>query len=206
MFEKFTQAARRLIFLARSEAVRTGSVYMGAEHFVLALLKEKDSVILRLLTANDAESLLRDLEARVGTGSREDQKDLPLSPDMKRALAHGAEAASQFGDQHITEEHLLIGLLRVEDAPVTQILMKYQVSEDRVAMAATQTSIQSSSSSASQIDGRVQVTESRRHFEGYNFKVIERIQMKADQSVITYSQEIQGPKKHYRFEVDFDID
>jgi len=42
--------------------------------------------------------------------------DLPLSNECKRVLAYAAEEAERLGHKHIGTEHLLLGLLREENA------------------------------------------------------------------------------------------
>ena len=44
MFEKFTEKAKRILFLARYEASQQGAKTIGSEHLLLGLLKEGDEV------------------------------------------------------------------------------------------------------------------------------------------------------------------
>ena len=56
MFERYTEAARHLIFRARNEAAQSGSPGIETEHLLLALLKEDNSLLLRLLPADAPRS------------------------------------------------------------------------------------------------------------------------------------------------------
>ena len=44
MFEKYTEKAKKVLFLARYEASQMGSKVIGSEHLLLGLIKEGDEV------------------------------------------------------------------------------------------------------------------------------------------------------------------
>ena len=48
MFEKFTEKAKRVLFLARYEASQMGSRVIGTEHLLLGLLKEGEEITREL--------------------------------------------------------------------------------------------------------------------------------------------------------------
>ena len=45
MFEKYTEKAKKVLFLARYEASQMGSRVIGSEHLLLGLLKDGDDVV-----------------------------------------------------------------------------------------------------------------------------------------------------------------
>src|SRR5277367_995220 len=111
MFERYTEAARRLIFLARKAAADARSPHVEPEHFALALLAEKNLFGRLLPDGTDAlESAIK--ETLVLQNSAQPATDFPLSRSLKRVLAYGAEAAETLKDPQIRPEHLLLGLLR----------------------------------------------------------------------------------------------
>ena len=50
MFEKFTEKAKRVLFLARYEASQSGSKVIGTEHILLGLLKEGEEITRELFS------------------------------------------------------------------------------------------------------------------------------------------------------------
>ena len=50
MFEKFTEKAKRILFLARYEAAQQGARAIGTEHVLLGLLKEGEETTRELFT------------------------------------------------------------------------------------------------------------------------------------------------------------
>ena len=60
MFEKFTEKAKRILFLARYEASQQGDTQIGTEHLLLGLVKEIEETTRELFTrANVSIDLLQ---------------------------------------------------------------------------------------------------------------------------------------------------
>src|SRR5437667_39680 len=53
MWQRFTERARRAVFFAQEEAARLGENYISTEHLLLGLLRDNDSVAVRILEAMD---------------------------------------------------------------------------------------------------------------------------------------------------------
>jgi len=49
MFDRFTERARKVIILAKEEARRFNHDYIGTEHILLGLIKERESVAAAVL-------------------------------------------------------------------------------------------------------------------------------------------------------------
>jgi ATP-dependent Clp protease ATP-binding subunit ClpA len=48
--------------------------------------------------------------------------DLPLSASAKKALTYGDEEADRLGDRQIRNQHLLLGIMRIEDCSAARLL------------------------------------------------------------------------------------
>jgi len=118
MFERYTERARRVIFFARYEASQYGSPYIETEHLLLGLLREDRAVAKKFLDEVNVEEGIRaeiekDLTARERIST---SVELPLTSESKKVLTLAAEEADRLGHRHVGTEHLLLGLLRVEDS------------------------------------------------------------------------------------------
>jgi ATP-dependent Clp protease ATP-binding subunit ClpA len=124
MFERYKQRARRVIFFARYEAGRLGTPQIESEHLLLGLVREDEPLLKRFsISGISDESIRTQVLARTSAGEEFPiAVDLPLSQACKRALTGAAEEADRLGDQQIGTEHLLLGLLRVEDSFAAQML------------------------------------------------------------------------------------
>ena len=112
MFERYTEQARRVVFFARYEASVFGSPYIEAEHLVLGMLREPN-VLKNRLSAAVIDDIRREIER--DSPERESistSVDLPVSHELKRALATAAEEATALGHKNIDVGHLVLGLLQ----------------------------------------------------------------------------------------------
>lgn len=123
MFERYTEKARRCIFFARYEACVFGSPRIETEHLLLGITREDK----RLLgPAAPVESIRKHIQACVATREKiSTSVDLPLSEEVKRALAHGAEEAANLGHAHIATGHLLLGLMDEETCLAAAVLREH---------------------------------------------------------------------------------
>src|SRR5579884_3197838 len=124
MFEKYTENARGVIFIARYEASQFGSSYIETEHLLLGLLREDKALTNRFLRSHTSiESIRKQIEGRTTIREKVSTSvDLPLSQECKRVLAYAAEEAERLSHKHIGTEHLLMGLLREEKSFAAEIL------------------------------------------------------------------------------------
>ena len=127
MFERYTEKARRVIFVARYEASQFGSPYIETEHLLLGLLREDKALANRFLRSHAAvESIRKQIEGHTTIREKVSTSvDLPLSHECKRVLAYGAEEAEYLNHKHIGTEHLLLGLLREEKCFAAEILHEH---------------------------------------------------------------------------------
>jgi len=143
MIEQFTEKAKRVLFLARYEATQRGAPVIGTEHILFGLLREDDPMTRELFhRSNISVDLLRsELESREGglmQGGR--GVDIPFSEEAKRSLECAQEEARGLMSPTVDVEHVLLGLIRVDDAPAGRILAErgmrlYSVREDIINLA-----------------------------------------------------------------------
>jgi ATP-dependent Clp protease ATP-binding subunit ClpC len=134
MFERYTQTARRVIFVARSVACRTGSPEIAPHHLLLGLLREDQGLALRFLGSPwAAEEIWKEVEAvEPVRESIPRSVEIPLTSGSKRALNFAAEEADRSSNRQIGGGQCLLGLLREEDALAARILHARGVSLDSV--------------------------------------------------------------------------
>jgi len=134
MFERYTEAARRSLFFSRYEASMLGSASIETHHLLLGLLKDRDSLITHLLADArvSADTLRQLIYARVGAGASPIalSVEIPFSRNVKHVLQYALEEADRLLHDPIGPEHLLLGLLRLEQGLAWDIL-----SESHVALA-----------------------------------------------------------------------
>src|SRR5438093_2363961 len=142
MFEKYTEKAKKVLFLARYEASQMGSKVIGSEHLLLGLIKEGDDLVRDLFGRSgvNLELLRAELEARGPSGEKQAAPiEIPFSEETKKILACAEEEAERLLHPYVSDEHILLGLLRVEDSAAGRMLAEkgmrlYALREDTVAV------------------------------------------------------------------------
>lgn len=125
VFERYTEAARKVTFFARYEASQFGSPEIQTEHLLLGVLREDAPLAMRVLGSLERVDAMRQrIEERIAPAKEKVAAavDLPLSTPSKRVLAYGAEEAERLNHTHIGTEHLLVGLLREETGLAAQVM------------------------------------------------------------------------------------
>ena len=132
-FDKFTDRARRVLTLAQDEAQRFSHSYIGTEHLLLGLVREGDGVAGQVL-ANMGVELVKvrtAIEFLVGRGVRPVVGEVGLTPDGKRVIELAIDEARGLGHRYIGTEHLLLGLIRVDEGIAAEVLKSVGLSLER---------------------------------------------------------------------------
>jgi ATP-dependent Clp protease ATP-binding subunit ClpC len=122
----FTEHARRVIDLARREAASLGHDYLASEHLLLGLASEGHGVAAHVLHifGQDLGSLRASVRLVVGSGPlRLPARDFPWTPRMKLAVEYAREEVQCLDHRDVGTEHLLLGVLRVDDGVAVQLLL-----------------------------------------------------------------------------------
>jgi len=125
MFERFNEHVRRSLFFARYEASRSSSRSIETQHVLLGMLREADPAFTRLLSERgiDTRELREELLGdRVALERVSTSPDLPLAEESKRTLAFAVHEAESMGHASVDSEHLVLGLLRVEESTAARYL------------------------------------------------------------------------------------
>src|SRR5438105_779830 len=126
MYERFTDRARKVMQLANQEAQRFNHEYIGTEHILLGLVKEGSGVAANVLKNLDIDLRKIRLEVEKIVQSGPDMVTmgkLPQTPRAKKVLEYSIEEARNLNHNYVGTEHLLLGLLREQEAVAAQVLM-----------------------------------------------------------------------------------
>src|SRR6478735_9179847 len=113
--DRYTQKAQEAIAAAQRTAESLESPGLDAEHLLAALVEPDDGVpaeTLRRLGV-DLPAFRGELAAILGRRARIRGGSLSLDPRAKRALELAEGEARRLGDEYVSTEHLLLGVLEV---------------------------------------------------------------------------------------------
>jgi ATP-dependent Clp protease ATP-binding subunit ClpC len=135
MFERFTDRARRVVVLAQEEARMLNHDYIGTEHLLLALIRESGGVAAQALESLGItdEAARQQVEEIIGRGQHDPPRGhIPFTPRAKKTLQLSLREAIALGHAYIGTEHILLGLLREDDAAAIRVLNGLGVDPNRV--------------------------------------------------------------------------
>jgi hypothetical protein len=126
MFERFTDRARRVVVLSQEEAVGLKHSYIGTEHLLLGLIREREGVAARALESLgiSLEAVRGEVEQIIGEGQSAPIGQIPFTPRAKKVLELSLREALQLGHSYIGTEHILLGLVREGEGVAAQVLVK----------------------------------------------------------------------------------
>src|SRR3954453_15179463 len=126
LFARFTPRARQALTLAEESARGVPHSYVGTEHVLLGVIDEGNNLALRVLEALEIEAadLRTELVASMGAGTDAVEGHIPFTALAKRALEEMAKEALMLAHNYIGCEHLLLGLLAVDDGIASQVLRR----------------------------------------------------------------------------------
>ncbi len=140
-FEQYTQNAQAAIADCQNVAIENGQQQLEGEHLHLALLRQRDGLVPKLLTYMGLD---------VGTIERQVQQEIDKLPKVSGGsdqlyasrrfaqLLNAAEGfAKQFKDEYVSVEHLYLALLEENNTPSSRILRQYGVDKEKFLQALT---------------------------------------------------------------------
>jgi hypothetical protein len=129
VYERFTDRARQVMILANQEAQRLNHEYIGTEHILLGLVKQGRGAATIVLQNHGLElSKIRlEIEKIAPKGPAWPISDLPQTPQAKKVIEYAIDEARRQKSNTVSTEHVLLGLMRLEDGVAAQVLVNMGV-------------------------------------------------------------------------------
>jgi len=114
--------------------------YIGTEHILLGLVRERDGVAAKALDSLNIrlDAVRREVEEIIGQGQAAPTGHIPFTPRAKKVLELSLREALQLGHNYIGTEHILLGLIREGEGVAAQVLQKLGADLNRVRQAVIQ--------------------------------------------------------------------
>ena len=134
MFERFTPRARGVISEAKHAAEVLQHNFIGTEHLLLGVLAVEPGIggqVLREMGVTTDEVRQQIIEM-IGPGPKAVVDHFPFTPRSKKVLELALRSALRLGHDYIGTEHILLGLVEVNEGVAGQILKGMDVTRGRV--------------------------------------------------------------------------
>jgi ATP-dependent Clp protease ATP-binding subunit ClpC len=135
MSERWTGHARQVMILADEEARRLGHNYIGTEHLLVALTREREGAAAKTLESLGIteEAVRQQVEEVAGLGQQPAPSGhIPFTRRANKTLELTLREALQLGDNYIGTEHLLLGLIRESRGRAVQALVRLGADPNRI--------------------------------------------------------------------------
>jgi ATP-dependent Clp protease ATP-binding subunit ClpB len=140
-FDKFTVKAQQAIQQAQSRAAELGNPELQPAHVLLALIEDREGVIPAVLekigvpTERLEHDLLQNEEKLPRVAGAAAQPG--LSQSLNKALEQAFKEASNFKDEYVSTEHILLGIAGLKSDPARDALAAAGATRDAILKALT---------------------------------------------------------------------
>jgi hypothetical protein len=112
--ERFNERARQVLVFAQEEAHSFYHNYIGTEHLLLGLLRERDGLAGQVLDKLGVtlDQVRAAVENKIGRGDQPTQGELEYVPRVRKVLSLALNEAERQGSGYVRTEHILLGIVR----------------------------------------------------------------------------------------------
>ena len=134
MIYKFTKKAENVIEYANEIACKLGHNYVGTEHILYGLSKEKEGVANKVLENQNIteDAVLEKIEELVGTSIPLEVTAVALTPRSKRVIENSFLEARKLNSEFIGTEHLLLALMKEVDSIAVRIMIELNANPQKM--------------------------------------------------------------------------
>lgn len=133
-FGRFTERAQKALLYAQEEARNMGHNYVGTEHLLLGLLREKDGAAAKVLAdmGMDLDKMRNYIVQLVGKGNYNFNEGFGYTPRTKRVMELSFYEARNLGHNYVGTEHLLLALIREGEGVAARILKDANIDFEKI--------------------------------------------------------------------------
>ncbi len=134
MIYKFTKKAENVIEYANEIACKLGHNYVGTEHILYGLSKEKEGVANKVLENQNIteDAILEKVEELVGANIPLEVTAVALTPRSKRVIENSFLEARKLNSEFIGTEHLLLALMKEVDSIAVRIMIELNANPQKM--------------------------------------------------------------------------
>ena len=131
--QKFTQKSMEAVSDVEKIAYEYGNQELTEEHLLLALLKQEDGLIPKLIEKMeiDLNYFTTDIETMVENLTKVSGGEVHVGRELNEVLIHAEDEAKAMGDAYVSVEHLFLAMLKYPDRLLKQKFKEFGMTRDR---------------------------------------------------------------------------
>ncbi len=131
--QKFTQKSIEAVNDCEKLAYEFGNQEIEQEHLLYALLRQEDSLILKLIEKMEInkEHFVDKAEEYLEKRVKVQGGQVYIGNQLNKVLIHAEDEAKQMGDEYVSVEHLFLSLLKYPNEAMKKIWKEYGITRDR---------------------------------------------------------------------------
>ena len=124
MIYRFTKSGEKVIKISSEIAISLGHTYIGTEHLLYGLAKEKNGIASKVLEKQNInyKNILEKIEEIIGRNDFIKAYNIGFTPRLKKVIENSYEESKKIRSDFIGTEHLLIGIIKESDSIAGRIL------------------------------------------------------------------------------------
>ncbi len=133
MNSKFSPKVKKIISISRDEAIRLGNDFIGTEHLLLGMIKDKDSLAIKVLDSLDVDlyelkyKIESSIQNKRGANSQLNVGSIPLNKHAEKVLKVSFLEAKSLKQEEINPEHIMLSILKIGENTASGILDEFEV-------------------------------------------------------------------------------
>ena len=111
---RFNEHAQHVLSLAREEALSFNHQYIGTEHLLIGLLRERGGLAALALEKLGValDPIRAAVEKKMGRGDQPVEEEIDYVPRVRKVLSLALDEAERQGSAYVRTEHILLGMVR----------------------------------------------------------------------------------------------
>jgi len=136
--EEYTEKVQQIMMATQDILMRFKQNQLRSEHILLAIIEDGENSVIKILKKlnidlknlkDKTQDLVREYGGLVpGNGTTQ----IYITPEARHALEEAKKEKERMQDKKIGTEHILLGILKVEESMAARILMKFGITLEKV--------------------------------------------------------------------------
>ncbi len=139
--DEYTEKAGRIMMATQDLLSRYGQNQLRSEHVLLTLLEDSENIAVDTLKSlkididtlkQKTQELVKEYGGAHGNYQSGGTRQIYITPDALHVLEAAKNEASHMGDEKIGTEHLLLGMMKTSDSMAARVLMRFEITAEKV--------------------------------------------------------------------------